>query len=85
MLQGITKVRCELLDLKNAVENMCGICISCTSISLVYEVEGWCFGSVTFCLILKIDEVGELFEEARGTMNKNVVCVIKELHIYNAL
>ncbi|KAL0695827.1 hypothetical protein Bca4012_063007 [Brassica carinata] len=24
MLQGITKVSCELLDLKNAVENMCG-------------------------------------------------------------
>ncbi|CAF1909257.1 unnamed protein product [Brassica napus] len=24
MLQGITKVCCELLDLKDAVENMCG-------------------------------------------------------------
>ncbi|KAL0722691.1 hypothetical protein Bca4012_037290 [Brassica carinata] len=36
-------------------------------------------------MILKIDEVGELFEEARGTLNKNVVCAIKELHIYNAL
>ena len=35
--------------------------------------------------ILKIDEVGELFEEARGTLNKNVVYAIKELHIYNAL
>ncbi|KAL0675102.1 hypothetical protein Bca4012_003083 [Brassica carinata] len=29
--------------------------------------------------ILKIDEVGEVFEEARGTMNKNVVCAIEEL------
>ena len=35
--------------------------------------------------ILKIDEVCELFEEARGTLNKNVVCAIKELHIYKAL
>ncbi|WZZ21420.1 hypothetical protein YC2023_122807 [Brassica napus] len=35
--------------------------------------------------ILKIDEVGELFEEVRGTQNKNVVCEIKELQIYKAL
>ncbi|KAG5400716.1 hypothetical protein IGI04_015323 [Brassica rapa subsp. trilocularis] len=35
--------------------------------------------------ILKIYEVGELFEEARETLKKNVVCAIKELRIYNAL
>jgi len=32
-----------------------------------------------------MDEVGELFEEARGTLNKNVVCEIEELQIYKAL
>ena len=35
--------------------------------------------------ILKIDEVRELFEEARGTLKTNMVFAIKELHIYNAL
>ena len=41
--------------------------------------------SLAFFQILKIYEVGELFEEARETLKKNVVCAIKELRIYNAL
>lgn len=40
---------------------------------------------LAFVQILKIYEVGELFEEARETLKKNVVCAIKELHIYNDL
>ncbi|KAJ4894493.1 hypothetical protein Rs2_21287 [Raphanus sativus] len=34
---------------------------------------------------VKIDEIGELFEEARETLNKNVVCEIQEIPIYKAL
>ena len=35
--------------------------------------------------ILKIEELGELFEEETETLNKNVVCAIKKLQIYKAL
>ncbi|KAL0733812.1 hypothetical protein Bca4012_010022 [Brassica carinata] len=101
MLQEITKVCCELSDLRDAVENMCDdmhikylTFLSVMFCLVLYEIHFLC---LVLCIIsieavemehefiLKIDEVGELFEEARGTLNKNVFCMIKELNIYNSL
>ncbi|KAF3606020.1 hypothetical protein DY000_02047602 [Brassica cretica] len=66
MLQGITKVCCELLDLKDAVENICG---DMHIKYLTFLRNNMLLACVQ---ILKIGEVCELFEEARGTLNKNV-------------